>query len=37
MSNRDREREKNNRLKDWRRNNQKEVREAIITAQQSIT
>ncbi len=37
MSNRDREREKNNRLKDWRRNNQKEVREAIITTQQSIT
>ncbi len=33
MSNRDRKKEENNRLKDQRRKNQKEVREAAIATQ----
>jgi hypothetical protein len=37
MSDRDRKKEENNRLKDWTRENQKEIRKAIIVTQQSIT
>ncbi len=36
MSNRDKEK-KNNKLKNWRRENQEEARQAIIATQQSIT
>jgi len=37
MLDRDRERYENNRLKDWRKENRKEDREVVITAQQSTT
>jgi hypothetical protein len=37
MSNRDREREENNRLRDWRKENWEEAREVVIATQQSIT
>jgi hypothetical protein len=37
MSNRDKERKDNNRLKDYRRENREEAKEVVIVAQQSIT
>ncbi len=37
MSDRDRERYENNRLRDWRRENREEAIEVAITAQQSTT
>jgi hypothetical protein len=37
MLNRDKEREKNNKLRNWRKENQEEAKEATIVTQQSIT
>jgi hypothetical protein len=37
MSNKDREKEEDNRLRDWKKENQEEAKEVVIIVRQSVT